>query len=103
MLELQRPGTAEVVNTVRVVGEIDVVTAPVLRHQIADAMLSRTDRVVLDLAGMTFIDASGLGVLVWFANAMAAEARPFSLTNVSAQARRVVTAAGLAGRLLLAA
>jgi anti-sigma B factor antagonist len=45
-------------------GEIDVATSPELRrelHQVADRQPSR---LVLDLGDVTFIDSSGLGVLV---------------------------------------
>lgn len=47
-----------------VAGEIDVATSPELRrelHQLADR---EPARLVLDLHAVTFIDSSGLGVLV---------------------------------------
>jgi anti-sigma B factor antagonist len=47
-----------------VAGEIDVATSPELRrelHQLADR---EPARLVLDLSDVTFIDSSGLGVLV---------------------------------------
>lgn len=47
-----------------VAGEIDVATSPELRrelHQLADRDASQ---IVLDLSEVTFIDSSGLGVLV---------------------------------------
>jgi anti-sigma B factor antagonist len=50
--------------TLAVAGEIDVATSPELRrelHQLADREPSR---IVLDLSDVTFIDSSGLGVLV---------------------------------------
>jgi anti-sigma B factor antagonist len=48
----------------RVVGEVDVASSPTLRARIADLIDQGADRIVLDLDGMTFIDSSGLGVLV---------------------------------------
>jgi anti-sigma B factor antagonist len=50
--------------TLAVAGEIDVATSPEFRrelHQLADRDPSR---IVLDFSGLTFIDSSGLGVLV---------------------------------------
>ncbi|HSO95120.1 MAG TPA: STAS domain-containing protein [Acidimicrobiia bacterium] len=47
-----------------VTGEIDVATSPELRrelHQLADR---EPTQLVLDLEGVSFIDSSGLGVLV---------------------------------------
>jgi anti-anti-sigma factor len=44
-------------------GEIDMATAPLLRAAI-DQGLQLTGRVVLDFAGVTFMDSSGLNVLV---------------------------------------
>ena len=50
-----------VVVTVR--GEVDMETAPVLWDAVEQAF-SAGDRLVLDLSEMTFIDSSGLGVLI---------------------------------------
>ena len=44
-------------------GEIDISTAPMLDEAFRQ-LASDTDRLVLDFAGVTFMDASGLGVLV---------------------------------------
>lgn len=44
-------------------GEIDISTAPVLREHL-DAVTSETARVIVDLGGVTFLDSTGLGVLI---------------------------------------
>lgn len=44
-------------------GEVDVHTAPQLRHA-ADEVLARRSDLRLDMSGVGFIDSSGLGVLV---------------------------------------
>src|SRR3954471_11542611 len=49
---------------VAVVGEIDVRSAVLLRAELAAATASAPERVEIDLAGVDFIDAQGLGVLV---------------------------------------
>jgi len=43
-----------------VVGELDVATAPVL----ASALAAESGRLVLDLSGLTFCDAAGIGVML---------------------------------------
>lgn len=48
----------------RVAGEVDIVTSPVLQRHLDAAIASRRDTVVLDLAEITFLDARGVGVIV---------------------------------------
>jgi anti-sigma B factor antagonist len=48
----------------RIVGEIDVATAPVVRKELAALVNDGAQRIILDLDGVAFIDSSGLGVLV---------------------------------------
>ena len=45
-------------------GELDLFTAPRLREAVVDATDAGAEDVVVDLAGVGFIDSSGLGVLV---------------------------------------
>lgn len=45
-------------------GEIDVYTAPKLKAELVATIESGCANVVVDLEGVTFIDSSGLGVLV---------------------------------------
>jgi anti-sigma B factor antagonist len=49
---------------VRVVGEVDIVTAPVLRRHLDSAIGSGRPTIVIDLSETTFLDARGVGVLV---------------------------------------
>ncbi|HTJ75409.1 MAG TPA: STAS domain-containing protein, partial [Acidimicrobiales bacterium] len=51
--------------TVAVSGDVDGDTAPVLRDRLVDVLEGQGNRSVsVDLSGMTFIDSSGLSVLV---------------------------------------
>jgi anti-sigma B factor antagonist len=45
-------------------GEVDVYTAPKFREQLQEAEQSGAHALVVDAAGIEFIDSSGLGVLV---------------------------------------
>ncbi|GGX46560.1 STAS domain-containing protein [Streptomyces fructofermentans] len=45
-------------------GEMDLVTSPVLRQRVHDAVADGRHDVVLDLSGVLFCDSSGVGVLI---------------------------------------
>ena len=47
-----------------VLGEIDVASSPRLRTELASVLERGARTIVLDLQAMSFIDSSGLGVLV---------------------------------------
>lgn len=49
---------------VQVAGEIDVYTAASLREKLADLIDADHTDVIVDLTGVTFMDSTGLGVLV---------------------------------------
>jgi anti-sigma B factor antagonist len=49
---------------VAVAGEVDAHSARLLREALAEALSDGSTRIVADLAEVTFLDSSGLGVLV---------------------------------------
>jgi len=49
---------------IRVRGEIDVATAPEVRRALGSAITIPTDRVILDLCDVGFIDSTGLQALL---------------------------------------
>lgn len=51
-------------QVVRPRGELDLATAPAFRQSLVDAIDSGAVRVVVDMSEVTFIDSTGLGVLV---------------------------------------
>jgi len=83
-----------VVVTVR--GEVDLATAAELESCLQQAFGDAPEGITLDLEGLTFIDSSGLRVLV--ASAKEARSRDASLTlrNVPRHAQRVLDLTGLA-------
>lgn len=50
-----------------VAGEVDLFTAPDLRRAAADAIDDGARRLVIDLTDTTFLDSTGLGVLIGIA------------------------------------
>ena len=76
---------------VRLAGELDIVTAPELEN----ALRSANSEIIVDLADLTFVDASGLGVL---ASAGAREERRgdrLVVVNANPLAQRMFELTGL--------
>ncbi len=57
----QIDGTSAVLS---VNGEVDVYTAPTLRERILSAMNEGATTIVIDLSNVSFMDSTGLGILV---------------------------------------
>ncbi|MDO8106538.1 STAS domain-containing protein [Isoptericola sp. b441] len=51
-------------TVIEVTGEIDVYTAPALREEIASLVDAEHTSIVVDLTQVSFMDSTGLGVLV---------------------------------------
>jgi anti-sigma B factor antagonist len=80
---------------VSVRGEVDLATAPELESSVQRAFTVAPDSVLLDLAGMTFIDSSGLRVLVALSNEARSRDAKLTLRNVPRHAERVLDLTGL--------
>jgi anti-sigma B factor antagonist len=81
-------------STVTVVlgGEIDLATAADMRRRLFDD--TSADVVVADLAGVGFMDSSGLRALLEVRSRLLAEGRTLTLVNLPAQVRRLFEIAG---------
>jgi anti-sigma B factor antagonist len=92
------PFSAEVVpGTVRVSGEVDLATAPALRAAIGRLLDTGTRSASIDLAGVTFLDSSGLHALVDGERACRAAGVPMVLSGTPTAVLRVLELAGLDG------
>jgi len=49
---------------VAVAGEIDVYTSPVLQERLVDVIKDGESHITLDMSSVTFLDSTGLGVLI---------------------------------------
>ena len=87
------PGTTETVVVVS--GEIDVHTARVLDELIAQLLESAAPAVVLDMAGVGFIDSSGLRSLLTAQRQFERANIAFALRRLSSAMRRLLEATGL--------
>ena len=94
-LALERGGTtSRPVIVAR--GEIDVATSPLLRSELASVLAQGPDEVTLDLSGVSFVDSSGLGVLVGALKRLReAGGERFVIVGAQDAVRKIFTITGL--------
>ena len=86
--------------TIALSGEIDHHGARAMMLQLDEAIASRLPmRLTLDLSGVTFMDISGIAVLLRALRQMDQLGGSLRVTAIPVQARRVLDAAGV-GRLI---
>lgn len=86
-------GTATI--TVEVSGEIDVASTPALRSYLNDCLSQGYTEITLDLTSMSFIDSSGLGVLVGVINQLRQQDGRLIIRNPPPIAVQVLRISGL--------
>ena len=103
-LQIERSGTPSH-PTVTVRGEIDVATSPRLRTELSALVGRGATQITLDFSGVTFVDSSGLGVLVGALKRLRAgedfdDAKSLRIVGVQDAVRKVFEITGLASALL---
>jgi anti-anti-sigma factor len=86
-------------TVVTVSGELDVASSQALEHELAK--LHGVATVVVDLRGLTFIDSTGLGVLVRAHQVAKEQGWRFGLVRGSGQVHRLLSLTGLDEELLV--
>jgi anti-sigma B factor antagonist len=89
---LRRDGSATVAA---VTGELDLASGPALLSALEPALRERPALLVLDLGGLTFLDASGASALQQVASRQAAAGGRTALRRVRRPVRRVLDLLGL--------
>jgi anti-sigma B factor antagonist len=80
-------------------GELDVASAPELVNVLQGAALDVADSVELDMERVSFIDSSGIGVLVSAHKRMDANGRILIIRSPQPRTVKVIQISGLAGYL----
>ncbi len=83
------------VDVVVVTGEIDLATGPFLREAIRGLLAGGRHHVLVDLDAVTFIDSTGIGILVASYRATAAQGGEFGVVSNDRICRRLLDMAGL--------
>ena len=79
----------------RVSGELDVASAPRLREAVEDLRASGWRVIALDVGGMTFVDSSGLAVLLEVRRAAAADGGEVAIAVSCPALERLLTVSKL--------
>jgi anti-sigma B factor antagonist len=82
-------------QVISVAGELDIATAEQAYSYIREVIDGWSDPVLVDLAGLTFCDASGLGVLARLARHARQAGRQFRLTSPRPSLIKIMRITGL--------
>jgi anti-sigma B factor antagonist/stage II sporulation protein AA (anti-sigma F factor antagonist) len=76
-------------------GEVDMSTADSLRECVDEVLAERPARLTVDLAGVTFLDSSGIATLVHAYNRATGQNAGLDVVNCRRNVRRVLELTGL--------
>ncbi len=85
----------------RIRGDVDLLAAPQLRTALLDAIQHESPQVALDLSAVSFIDSTGISVILWAWQRLNEQGRRLVLVAASRPVTRVLETAGLAELLAL--
>jgi anti-sigma B factor antagonist len=92
-VDVETVGSDEMLVTLT--GELDLYASPFLEERVTALRAGGTRRVTVDLEAVTFIDSSGLGILVNLLKELRAEGGELTLRSPSAQTLKVLQITGL--------
>ncbi len=90
-----RVGTQGEATVVEIGGEIDLHVAPRLRAELLRAGEGDSPRVVVDLSEVSFLDSTGIGVLVGALKRVREKGGALNFCGVQSRVRRVFEITGL--------
>ncbi len=82
------------VHVVAIRGEVDIFTAPEVKHAAREAVFAGGNLIVLDLTDTTFIDSTGLGVIIGLAK-LVRPAGDLAIVNVDPAIAKTLEITGL--------
>ena len=80
---------------VTLAGELDMANAPLLQDAIESAELAAAKTVVLDLQGLTFLDSTGLRIILAAREQCWRRGQEFAVTPGSQQVQRLLSVTGV--------
>jgi anti-anti-sigma factor len=94
VIEVLRDGNAA---TVRIEGEVEFATAPRLRSTLLELAQHGASPVIVDLAGVSFLDSAGISLLVQAKKRFSATGSDLVLRTPTASVFRVLEISGVTG------
>jgi len=85
----------EKAHIVRVAGEVDMRTAPVLRKSLQELVESRAPFIIVNLSGISYIDSAGIATLVECMQQVRKYKSVFKLTEPRAETLEILELAKL--------
>lgn len=79
----------------KIEGEIDTYTAPILKEEFDVITIKENMTIQLDLSKVTFIDSTGLGVIIAFYKKVLKEQASLKLVHLSSRLTRLFEITGL--------
>ena len=70
-------------------GDIDIATSPQFYSRLAAALTEHDGGIVVDCSELTFIDASGIRVLIDIHRQLEADGRPFRVEHLAPRYQRI--------------
>jgi anti-sigma B factor antagonist len=77
------------VAVVQPAGDLDLATAPRLQRVLRELLDEGRTRILMDMGGVTFVDSSGLGILVGAYKAARARGGDVKFANASREVRKL--------------
>ena len=74
---------------VTLTGEIDFSVTPAVRERLMDVVAANAPEIVLDMAGLSYIDSSGLALLIELRKILAESGRSVHIRTISPQVRKL--------------
>ena len=94
-LGIEREQLDDGVVVVVVHGEVDIRTAPELRHCLAQVLDGEVKRIVLDLTDVEFLDSTALSVMVGAHKRLSKTGEPLVVVAATEPVQRVLSVTGL--------
>jgi anti-sigma B factor antagonist len=82
-------------HVIAVRGEIDLFTAPELKHKLGEAIEAGRRQIVVDLSETTFLDSTALGVLIGAVKRLRSDSGRLVLVNVDVNIAKTFEITGL--------
>ncbi len=100
-IDVRHDGAGRVI--IALTGELDMASAPLLQRAIADSALAASAVLVLDLEQLSFLDSTGLRIILGVRELCQERGQGFAVTPGSPQVQRLLSITGVAEHLQMVA